>query len=491
MKVDINKLKTNPYHEQIYQANDIEELKQSIQKVGLLEKIVVNTFFVIISGLRRYLALKELGYKTVDVVIKAVNENEELLHLISYNKQRVKTNREILNEAKFLKTIWAQKRGRKSSKDKVIQMNAPKVDTRKRIAEATGIKPTNLTKLEYIDRLKPELIDAIDKGNLSINQAARAIEKSEAEKKIRNIEAELPQTITSNNYKIINKSSNDLSDIENESVQMVFTSPPYWAKRTYSNDKNELGAEKTSEEYVKRMVEHLHACHRILKDDGSFFLNIGDTYDNKMLQSVPHRVMLGLVNKGWILRNTIVWKKINNLPFTTKDSLTSSYEFIFHLVKSKNFYYNEVLMPLKNNKSASVNIVTRKNGREDFTDYGKVIIGGLKEGKKLEDFWTKDIVTTATANQAAIKKYKGPHHAAPFPTEITILPILQTTKPGDVVLDLFSGSGSTGTTALLLGRKTIAYELNPAFNDLHIGRFNDAIDMYNQYSQPSQISQAA
>lgn len=493
MKVKIEELKTNPYHEKIYQANDIKELKQSIQDVGLLEKIVVNTLFVIISGFRRWVAMKELGFKTVDVEIKDINADDELLKLISYNKQRIKTNREILNEAKYLKSIWGQKRGRKSATNKVIPMNSQKVDTRKRIAEATGIKPTNLTKLEYIDMHKPELIKLIDKGEVSINQAELAVKKLQIKMKIRNIEAQLPQIITKDNYKIINKSSNNLSDLEDESVQMVFTSPPYWGKRTYSNDENELGAEKTSDEYVGRMVNHLFSCYRVLKKHGSLFLNLGDTFRDNTLHSIPHKVMLGLVEKGFILANTIVWKKKNNLS-STKLKLTPSYEFIFHLVKSKDFDYKEVLMPLKNKKPVGAQIITRKNDRDSFSDLAKVMITGLNDRKKLEDFWTEDIVTTATANQSEIRKYKGLHHTAPFPSEITILPILQTTKPGDVVLDMFSGSGTTGATAIMLGRKTIAYELNPNYNKLHIQRFNDAIETYNNYEQKIQqnkMSQAA
>lgn len=490
MEVHIDKLKVSKHHQDLYTTNDIDDLKQSIQELGLLEKIVVNVYYIIISGYRRFLALKELGYETVDVEIIDVDPNDELLTLISFNKQRIKTKREILNEAKYLKSILGQKRGRKSANDNVIQLNPESVDTRKKIAEATGLKPTNLTKLEYIDKLNPELIIEIDKENCSINQAYHAVLKSEQYKKDRDIEAQLPQIITEQNYKIYNKSSHDLSDLEDESVQMVFTSPPYWGKRRYTNNENELGAEETSDEYVRRMVEHLTACHRVLKDDGSLFLNIGDTQRDCALQSIPHRVMFGLLNKGFMLVNCIVWKKKNNLP-STKQKLTPSYEFIFHLVKFKDFYFNEVLMPLDNNKPSSTQIVTRKNGRDSFSDFGKVIISGLKDGKKLEDYWTKDIVCTATENQAIIKKYDGVEHPAPFPKEITILPILQTTKPGDVVLDLFAGSGTTGATALLLGRKTIAYELNPIHNETQVKRFNDAIDTYNKYSQPSQISQAA
>ncbi len=490
MEVKIDKLKVSKHHQEIYTTNDIDDLLGDIPKFGLHEKIVVNKSYEIISGYRRYLALKTLGRKTVDIVIKDVAPEDEGATIISFNKQRKKTNRELLNEAKYFKSIWGQKRGRKSANDNVIQLNPESVDTRKRIAEATGIKPTNLTKLEYIDKLKPELIDDIDKGKASINQVYHAVVKSEQYKKDRDIDAQLPQIITEENYKIYNKSSHDLSDLEDESIQMVFTSPPYWGKRRYTNDENELGAEETSDEYVRRMVEHLTACHRVLKNDGSLFLNIGDTQRDNALQSIPHRVMFGLQNKGFMLVNCIVWKKRNNMP-STKQKLTPSYEFIFHLVKSKDYYFNEVLMPLGNNKPASTQIVTRKNGRDSFSDFGKVIISGLKDGKKLEDYWTEDTVTTATANQAAIKKYDGVDHPAPFPKEIAILPILQTTKPGDVVLDLFAGSGTTSEAALLLGRKTIAYELNPNYNETQIERYREAIEHYNKISQQNQIRQAA
>jgi len=491
MEVQIDKLKVSKHHQMIYTSNEIDDLLGDIPKFGLHEKIVVNKSYEIISGYRRYLALKTLGRKTVDIVIKDVAPEDEGAIILSFNKQRKKTCRELLNEAKYFKSIWGQKRGRKSANDNVIQLNPESVDTRKKIADATGIKPTNLTKLEYIDKMKPELIDVIDKGNASINQAYHAVLKSEEYKKDRDIDAQLPQIITEQNYKIYNKSSHDLSDLEDESVQMVFTSPPYWGQRTYTNDKNELGAEKTKEEYIERIVNHLFACHRVLKNDGSLFLNIGDTHKDKALHSVPHRVLFGLEDKGFMLVNTIVWKKKNKLPNTKNYGLTPSYEFIFHLVKSKDFYYDEILMPIKNKKPASAQICTRKNGRDNFSDLGKVIISGLKDGKKIEDYWTKNIVHTAVASQAVIRKYDGVDHPAPFPKEITILPILQTTKPGDVVLDLFAGSGTTGATALLLGRKTIAYELNPSYNETQLKRYGEAIELYNQECNQNQINQAA
>lgn len=479
MKVKINKIQPSLDHEKIYQINDIDDLKESIQELGLLEKIVVTKNMHVLSGHRRLLAIKQLGYTEVDVDISDVSSDNEPLALISYNKHRVKTYSEMLNEVNYLKAIWGMKRGRKSKADtKGSGGKLDPVNTRKKIAEKTNISEGNLSKLEYIQKLEPKLIVEMDRGKLSLNQAHLALKKNEENKKIKNISDSFPTTITRDNYKIFNKSSADLSDLEKESIQLIFTSPPYYKIRKFTNDENELGAESSSEDFVQNLANHIHSSHKVLKPEGSLFLNLGDSYENKMLLSIPHRVMLELVSRGWILRNTIIWKKKSPLCFSSKDGLTPSYEFIFHLVKSKKYYYKEILMPLKN-QSVNVAVTYRKSEKTNFVDNAQVIINGLKEGKKLEDYWTEDIVQTASSNKSIIKKYGNIDHPATFPELISIMPILQTTKPGDIVLDLFSGTGTTSAVALKLGRKTIAYELNPNYNKLQEERFNDAIETYN------------
>ncbi len=489
MTVDIKKLKLNPFHSKIYQTNDLTDLVESIKDLGLLQKIVVNQDFSIISGVRRFLALKELNISVVDVEVKNVNKNNELLTLISYNKQRTKTNREILNEVKYLKGVWAQRRGRKTNTGSSLKGTViVKVDTRKKISDTLGVCTGNISKLEYIENQKSELIDAIDKGEITINHAHKALKKFENEKKAIQFNNILPTTIENDYFKIYNKSSDDLSNLENESISCIFTSPPYWNKRTYSENNDELGAEKTSEEFVQRMANHLHQCHRVLKETGSFFLNMGDTFNNKSLELIPDRVVIELMKKGWIIRNKIIWKKTNPLPSSVKDNLTPSYEFIFHLVKSPKYYYNQILIPKKDSTKTVTNI--SQKGKKIGSFSSSVCINGLKKGKNIEDYWDVDIVTTATANQAAVKRYGGSDHPAPFPSEIISLPILQTSNPGDVVMDPFSGSGTTGEVALLLGRKYVGYEFNPNYNKVQTLRYENAISKYNN-SKLNQSRQAA
>jgi site-specific DNA-methyltransferase (adenine-specific) len=478
MIVELNKLKIHKMHSQIYASYYPDDLVQSIQDSGLLEKIVVNnaTELVILSGVRRFEALKHLGYAETDVIISNTPSSEESLTLISFNKQRQKTATEMVNEIENLKLIWAVKRGRKPAN--VVQFG--KVNTRAKISQATRICTGNISKLELINKKNPELLAKIDQGDLSINQAHKIIEIQEKRGKVIDLNANLPEVISNDNYKIINKSSDDLSDIPDESVQMIFTSPPYWKLRNYTNNQNELGKENTPEEYINRLVDHLQECYRVLKPKGSFFLNLGDTFVDKCLQSIPHKVQVELVKKGFILRNSIIWKKLNAVGFNTLDNVKPSYEFIYHLVKSKKYDYNEILSPLKGDITPGVGWINRKSSKDLPSDYGRFCFTGLKEGKQLEDFWTPDIVYTAVANQAAVKRHGGTSHLAPFPEEICILPILQTTNPGDTVLDIFSGSGSTGAAALILGRKFIAYDIDPSHNKQQVDRFEDATKMYNQ-----------
>jgi DNA modification methylase len=491
MIVKLKKLKVHRIHSEIYVVNDLDDLKQSIQKSGLLEKIVVNNVneLVILSGVRRFHALKELGYTDTDVIISNTPSSDESLTLISFNKQRQKTATEMVNEIENLKLIWAVKRGRKPAN--FVQCG--KVNTRARTSQTLHVSSGNISKLELINKKKPELLAQIDQGKYTINQVHKYVLKLEEKKNVIDINANLPIDISNDYYKIFNETSADLSKIPNETVQMIFTSPPFWKLRNYTNSKNELGQEDTSEEYVQRLADHLHDCYRVLKPEGSFFLNLGDTFDN-CLQSIPHRVQIELSKRSWNLKQTIVWKKLNPLPASGKRSITQSFEFIFHFVKSNDYYYDEILTPLNGESKPRLCEISRKSGKDGVVDFGRFCIAGLKNAKKLENFWTPDIVYTATANQAAVKKYGGTDHPAPFPEQICIMPILQTTKPGDTVLDLFSGSGTTGAVALMLGRKYIGYELEPNHNSLQAGRFNDAIksldDAIMRYNQ-AELKKAA
>jgi DNA modification methylase len=126
-----------------------------------------------------------------------------------------------------------------------------------------------------------------------------------------------------------------------DSVNLVVTSPPYWKLRDYDGDIRQIGQEKTPQEYVEHLLQVGVNIWNVLTDDGSYFLNIGDTYDkHKSLVLIPHRVAIAMRDSGWILRNTIIWHKPNPMPSACKDRLTLAHEYVFHFVKQRKYYYD-------------------------------------------------------------------------------------------------------------------------------------------------------
>ena len=175
---------------------------------------------------------------------------------------------------------------------------------------------------------------------------------------------------------------------------------------------------------------------------------------NGNLQNVPHRVIIKLQEQGWILRNTIIWSKTNPKPSSSKSNLTPSYEFIFHLVKTMEYDYYPTLTKLSDKTKPSLPPRHRSiNG-----DYSKSVTPYLPNvnGKNMGDYWNEDIVRTSVANQKL--NIQG-EHPAPFPNEIITLPILQTSKEFELVLDPFMGSGTTGRVCDNLNRNFVGYDL--------------------------------
>ena len=452
MKVKVSSLKHHPKNKEIYNLSSIDELMESISEVGLLQPLIIDNRNQVISGNRRFESIKRLGWKEVEVNVREVKEEEEELLLIHYNKQRIKSFKELINEYLTLDNLYGKGQGKRTD---LTSVKSNISSTRDIVSKKMGISSSQLRRLIYIHTHQPNHIELLDKGILTVNQSYLQIQREIKERESRESNSSVKtDPINKSNWRFYQKSSQDMSELKDGEVQTIFTSPPYWNKRTYSEEKG-LGNEKTSEEFVVNLSEHLRDCKRVLKDRGSFFLNLGDTFYNKNLQNIPHRVILKLQEQGWILRNTIIWSKTNPKPSSSKSNLTPSYEFIFHLVKSVEYDY----YPTPNKLSDKTKPSLPPRHRSVNGDYSESItpyIPNLK-GKNMGDYWNEDIVRTSVANQ---KLNIGGEHPAPFPNEIITLPILQTSKEGELVLDPFMGSGTTGRVCDKLGRSFVGYDLN-------------------------------
>jgi len=453
VKIRVSKLKHHPLNREVYSLSDIDDLTRSIEEVGLLQPLVIDQKYRVVSGNRRLESIRSLGHKTVEVEKIKVSDKEVGKLLVHHNKQRIKSHRELLNEYHILKKYYSVGQGKRTDLKSTSVNPDRRSSARDQIARELGISNGRIAQLVFIEKENEDLIDLIDKGILTTNQAYLQVSRDKKERESRTNRRGGEKTHKDDRFIFYQKSSKSMEEVEDQSVQLVFTSPPYWNKRKYSNKKGWLGNERSPEEYVENLVSHLEDTYRVLSPRGSFFLNIGDTYLNGDLLNLPHQVVLGLQDEGWLLRNTIIWNKTNPKPSSSKSSLCPTYEFIFHLVKSKRYYYTHTLVPLKDKGKVSLPPRHRNingNGSKTMTPYIP------RKGKNMGDYWTEDIVRTAVVTQTGLN---GKEHPAPYPEEIVTVPLLQTTKENDLVLDPFHGSGTTGRVSLQYGRRYIGYDL--------------------------------
>lgn len=450
MKIKVSQLKHHPKNKEIYSLSSIDELMESISEFGLLQPLIIDQYKQVISGNRRYESIKRLGWEQVEVEQRIVSENEDELLLVHYNKQRIKTFREILNEYLILKKHHEVGQGKRT--DLTFVHSNKGLNGRDKVSEEIGISSSQLGKLLFIHKHQPRHIELLDKGILTVNQSYLQVSRDFRESQSRKETNKDSSNQIKKTWRFYQKSSDNMSELKDGEIQTIFTSPPYWNKRLYSENGG-LGNEKTSKEFVENLSIHLNDCWRVLNNNGSFFLNLGDTYLKGNLQNIPHRVVINLQEKGWILRNTIIWSKTNPKPSSTKSNLTPSYEFIFHLTKSIEYDYYPTRAPLSEKTKPSLP-PRHRSVNEKYSDIVTPYIPSNK-GKNMGDFWNEDIVRSSVSNQKL--DIKG-EHPAPFPEQIVLLPILQTSKEDQTVLDPFCGSGTVGRMCDQLKRKFVGYD---------------------------------
>lgn len=246
--------------------------------------------------------------------------------------------------------------------------------------------------------------------------------------------------------------------LDSDSVHCCVTSPPYFNLRDYGTP-DQLGREATPEEYVERLVEVFREVRRVLRPDGTLWLNIGDSYTSggrktrdfdpklparsvdrrprtpagmkpKDLMGIPWMVAFALRADGWYLRQDIIWHKPNAMPESVRDRCTKCHEYIFLLSKSERYYFdtNAIQEPCVSTCS----------------------VGGRRKRNK-RDVW---IVNTSG--------FKGAHFAV-FPEKLAEPCVLAGCPRGGIVLDPFMGSGTTGVVAKKLGREFIGIDINPDY----------------------------
>lgn len=299
-----------------------------------------------------------------------------------------------------------------------------------------------------------------------------------------------------NHVTVYNKSCFDMSDIADNSIQCVVTSPPYWGLRKYDGHDNTFGLEPTIEGYIEHTVQVLREIKRVLRPDGVCFWNIGDSYAGsgndastnpnvlknakevynigkqpkrdltggvkaKDLCLIPFRVALAAQADGWWVRSDIIWNKPNPMPESVTDRPTDAYEHIFMFTKSAKYYW-DIEAVREANAECSIERVKYQFNTKYHVDERAVNSrpdGDMSQfvnpaGRNIRNVWT-----------FPTRGYKEAHFAV-FPEALPEKCIKAATKEGDTVLDPFAGSGTTLWVAKRLGRKAIGYELSEKYCQL-------------------------
>ncbi|TAJ34876.1 MAG: site-specific DNA-methyltransferase [Nitrospirae bacterium] len=304
------------------------------------------------------------------------------------------------------------------------------------------------------------------------------------------------------------------------SIDFAMTSPPYWGKREYEG--GGIGLENDYQEFIRHLSDIFLSLKRVLKPEGSFWLNIGDTYQDKGLAGIPWRVALELTDRqGWILRNSVIWNKVKSGMDNTKDRLGNIHEHVFHFVKQPKYYYDadairskprearvvngavvsatgvsgvrykrqielstslseeekqaafkaldQVLADVGAGRISDFRMIIRGQQRATHSDNEKVS-GRAKELRDRGFYFLRyhpngskpadvwDIMPEDTQRRET--------HYAPYPVDLCRIPILATCPRGGVVLDPFCGTGTTLLAARDLGRQSIGIDISSQYLEI-------------------------
>lgn len=262
-----------------------------------------------------------------------------------------------------------------------------------------------------------------------------------------------------------------LAQLQASSIQTCVTSPPYWGLRDYGVE-DQLGLEGEEREYISNLMNVFDEVHRVLADDGTLWLNLGDSYSpSKQLRGMPWKVALALQERGWLLRQDIIWHKPNPMPESVKDRCTKSHEYLFLLAKSPSYFFDVEAI-----REPSVRGSSGNSSRKKATDRG-----APKDGVSGNVPWQGEWRNKRTVWTVASQIFKQAHFAV-MPEALAEPCILASTKRGDTVLDPFAGSGTVGVVSLRNERNFIGVELNEQYVKIAEDRIGSDSNLFNKVS---------
>lgn len=447
-------LQTNKVAASLYAIpENYETMKENIRVQGILEPLIISGNVVISGNLRRQIAL-ELGLKVVPVLFANEADANDEMTIVSHSQQRVKTYQEILNEYEILEKEYKLGQGCRTDKNPVKQKH-------KKILTDFKVNKSMITTLKNVKSLTEQVYGAdseeynsiwekVNSGKIKPNTAKKNLHKILAER-INKDAIPLTYELTEQDFRIYNKSCQNMSELEDGSVSCIYTSPAYYGMRDYGTGSAQRGQENTIKAYIDGLISDFSDCWRVLKEDGSFWVNINEPVVDGSYHAISHQFVLAMIKKGWLLNDEWTWFKSNS-QFTQARRAVRTHEYIFHFVKTKDFYYDRSWLDLLNDPENRISRGTKKK------------VANLISGIDLRG----SVQSSSGNNMRGLKKKckeKGFEltHTAGFPITLPAISLLVTSKEGDLIVDTCNGTGSTGETALILGRRYVGYEIKPEF----------------------------
>lgn len=303
--------------------------------------------------------------------------------------------------------------------------------------------------------------------------------------------------------KIYNESCLEtLAKMPNDFIDCVITSPPYWQLRDYGYD-GQWGLEPTFQEYLEHLWQMMDEIYRVLKSTGTVWVNLGDTYNgtkvgntsnkgykentvidtfrkgkikeikDKCLLLIPHRFAIGCIDRGWIIRNDIIWAKRNGMPESVTDRFSKKHEYFFFMVKSKDYYFDLDSIRDKHKESSLKRI--EYGWKSEHDSIGEIDVDKMGDrfcnpnGKNpgdVSDFW--DIPTKPNREK----------HYAQYSDDLIKKPILAGCPENGIIYDPFMGSGSTAEAALRANRKFIGSEMSTKYHEIANNRLKKTLTQH-------------
>ena len=481
------KLKISKSYTEIYGADEEinEFLLATIKEEGIKEPLIIDSDYYIISGVLRWRAVLELQsdptqrekFKTIPVIIS--DNNPSPIEVVIHNQGRVKTHSQIIREVKILKEHYTLGKGYRS--DLKEGQNESKTD----ISELVGLSKSSISRLLSTDEMlnkiysddtikKDRKLKELDNGKYSIS----SLQKWCSNEISKRTTIEEPQKIYQRGQMtLLNKSCEDLSDLEDNSVGCVFTSPAFYKLRHYSNGDNEFGQESSPDEFIENLVKVLNSLKSKLTRDGSLIVNIMDTTLDGSQCLIPQKLSIAMQNHSWKINTTIIWAK-SNPPYSGDQRPNPSHEYIIQFYCNDTPYYNTEWI---NDEATEIKPIIYCSGE------------GPRKKKNLKSVWRMDgdiVETNVNSTQRLnmlpeIISLNIKHPALMNETIASVL-INSFSKVGDLVVDIFNGGNTTGIRCEELGRKFLGYEINPAYFKFSTVR-TDCVEFY----QPETIKKTA